>query len=156
LDWHGEWHWDGGRLQDAIGRWRDAQAVWEKLVAGAPKDATRRWRLGVRLEGLGYAYVKTGRFQETEAAPSPAPPIWEKLVSETNLPDHRYHLGCNRKALGYVFHQTGRFKEAERAYQSALPVWEKLVADFNQPDHRGHLVTTRTYLIQVLVRLAEQ
>src|SRR5262249_25538349 len=61
-----------------------------------------------------------------------------------------------QKALGAVFHQTGRFKEAERAFQSALPVWEKLVADFNQPDHRGHLLTTRTYLVQVLVQLAEQ
>jgi tetratricopeptide (TPR) repeat protein len=144
-----------GRLDEAIFVLREVVRESAELARETGKSESR-WGWGVRLNRLGWILEMANQVKDAEQCYSDAFPVWQKLVQDFNIPDHRYHLGRNRQLTGHLLYKTGRLPEAAAAFQEAITIWEKLVAEFNLPDHVGHLGSSRGALQQVLKAQAEQ
>ncbi len=139
-----------GQPQEAERAYRDAEALWRKLLANFSTEEDYRFHLAVNRDALAGFLREAGRKAESLQAYQEAQAVWLKLVVEFNQEDRRVHLGWTDENIGQLLRETGKFEEAAGAYRQALTIWKQLVADFKKADYRDHLTRTQLDLAAVL------
>jgi tetratricopeptide (TPR) repeat protein len=142
-----------GQLPEAEKAYRQAVAVWEKLLAEFP--AERDYLLqGIKTrEALVKLLRETNRAQEAEEVYRQVIVRFEKLAADT--PDQKHY----REQVAYAnWHLAGllvtlkKLEEAEKTYRQAVAVWEKLANDLPADDWPRHELAYSHHLLGDLLK----
>jgi tetratricopeptide (TPR) repeat protein len=120
---------DLGKTEESVAAFRQAIALWMKLVAEFPAIPEYQRGLADAQKSLRRQLRKLGKDSEAEAAYREAIAVQEKLtVSFPTVQKYRQDLANTHYNLGAMLIETGNLTEGEAAHRQALVVRTKLVA----------------------------
>lgn len=115
--------------EEAENTYRDANAIWQKLVADSGSE-DYRFHLAVNQDLLGAFLRQHGRAGEAVESYRAAKSIWRKMAVEFSNKDWRIHLAWTNGWLGDLAVEAGRLDDAAADYREAAELWRKLAEDF--------------------------
>jgi serine/threonine protein kinase/predicted negative regulator of RcsB-dependent stress response len=134
-----------GESTEAINLYRQAQAIYERLVKEDGKDGpSHRSDLASIRTNLGSQYREMGRYGDAEAEHVAALSTREQLVAEfPGNAEYRDKVAGSRGYLGDLYHwNMSQYKKAQTEYREAVQIREKLVAE--SPSHDTFLFNLAT------------
>ena len=113
---------------DALGRYREAEALSRREIAFIEKDRSLQPLLSSSFAGLASVLSNQGRYLEAEklfkraVALDRANPMPAAMQAADPFSPENSNLGCNLQFLAEVQYKLGRLDEAEKAAREALPL----------------------------------
>ncbi|SEP43812.1 tetratricopeptide repeat protein [Nitrosovibrio sp. Nv6] len=114
-----------GRLLTAIGKWNDAEAVYEKFKAHAQSQGDQKW-LARAYEGLGLMYQFRGNLTQAEKMYGQALAMFKQALAIYEELGRKEDMAHAYENLGIVYQRRGELAQAEKKYREALSIYEKL------------------------------
>jgi eukaryotic-like serine/threonine-protein kinase len=137
-----------GELKEAEAAYRDAVALFQRLLAEFPSYVAARGGLAESQNNLGLLLNASGRLNDAEANCAAALAHFKQLsVMFPKRPEYRLDQARCQNNLGNLYQRTGRMNDAEEAYTAALALAEQVAADFpDRPEFRRDLARSHNNL----------
>jgi serine/threonine-protein kinase len=144
-----------GEYQEAEAAYREAEAMFQRLVVDFPDLPAHRDRAAVVQSNLGTLLELTSRPREAEAAYRAALAIQQQLAAEfPERTSQRSAMAGEHTNLGNVFRDTGRPREAEAAYGEAVAIFRQLATEVPAaPQYRRDLAKAQNNRGMLLANL---
>jgi tetratricopeptide (TPR) repeat protein len=118
-----------GQREEAVLGYREAIALYEKLMDDFPGVAQHRQNLALTYAQLGRVFRDLAKQKERETALRQALDLREKLAAEfPDEPEYRFDEASSHQDLGWLLDNQGKFAEAESSYRRALALYDQLLA----------------------------
>jgi eukaryotic-like serine/threonine-protein kinase len=138
--------------QEAVGHFRKAIPLLEKLAAGSPTAAEFLHELASTQHGLSVVLANTGLLREAETTCRQAIALWRQLAAEfPTVREYRVQLGHSLWQLRVILSMAGSHPEAEKAVREALKLYEGLTVEFPEEQfYRQETALSRRHLADSL------
>ena len=126
-----------GSQAEAEQAYRDAQAIFERIVQNQPGSTDHLRSLALCCNNVGHVLQKRGAMAEAQNELERALKIQQRLASNATTLELHSELATTNVNLGLLFNQQGKQQLAADHYQAALKIQESIGK--TNPEHEANL-----------------